>query len=891
MPLLSGDEIYRLINLAGESVHEQLRGVLDIIGISYVTSIPDNTSGQNGDVAINTSTGDVYTRTGGVWVSGVRLATHADLTAISNLLQGLINGIRELPAYPAEGARDGLILKFLGDIIGWRPDATGSGGGSGITSQLQAESSPIGTWGYESGSGNPSLQAFKASDNSVNVSTVDTSNTIKRTELEVLAAGEGLLVGSHIFIVTGHSTASSVVNYAGYWDGGDAPTLSGNVAISRIPRRINWGGLTRYADIVGTPDPVTPTAGELKLDAVAVNTASTSMTFRTPGQFSIPADLPDDGRLEGAEFQFSYFAATGKQFEINPGNSDYTVRLADLSGITTLGRRADVEGTFMMFVNIGTGSGEINFTGGGVADIQPTGAVIEPGDAAFATISPHSSTRYRLVVAPFASPGTASPGDAFTLRKGSGVPPNTLGNDLDVYLDTVTGTWYQRTSGSYAVLIDTASQGELDSHTAQDGAHQDTPRRVEHPPIRLPRNALRVVTQNSNLVPASQVHSFTPLEVTSGGVDYYGAVLVAFAGGPPQMATGLTSIFSTTRIGGIFQAGLSGDPKLIMPLNVLNAGSITAGTTRLHLHFPGLSDRVMTIRASTFPDGTSAKAVAGTSYQIYEPVEDSGWFALFASAVDNGDDISFALEETVSSSRRWLGISGWTAGLTADAGLYIGDSSNRPILFNKELVALIQALSTADKTLIRNAISAAASGHSHSGGTSAPDASISTKGLIEIATQAEANALTDTLRALTPGRLPIASTSQEGVIEIASTSEVNAKSAADKALTPSHIDTILAGVSSSGGGSATLLASSSGTGTITLTGGNQFSSWNVLLYSVRDGNNTGAGIIATSIWATSSRSASIYVSSGRSTASYVNNTSFSVGGNPNVDEVRMYGLS
>lgn len=57
-------------------------------------------------------------------------------------------------------------------------------------------------------------------------------------------------------------------------------------------------------------------------------------------------------------------------------------------------------------------------------------------------------------------------------------------------------------------------------------------------------------------------------------------------------------------------------------------------------------------------------------------------------------------------------------------------------------------------------------------------------GLIEIATQAEVAALTDTTRAVTPGRLPIAADAQQGLIEIATQAEQEAGTDTTRAVTP-----------------------------------------------------------------------------------------------------------
>lgn len=68
-----------------------------------------------------------------------------------------------------------------------------------------------------------------------------------------------------------------------------------------------------------------------------------------------------------------------------------------------------------------------------------------------------------------------------------------------------------------------------------------------------------------------------------------------------------------------------------------------------------------------------------------------------------------------------------------------------------------------------------------------PDATEVLKGLIEIATAAEANALVDIVRALTPGRIPISSATQKGLIEIATLAEMTTGTDAVRVATPQGV--------------------------------------------------------------------------------------------------------
>ena len=68
-----------------------------------------------------------------------------------------------------------------------------------------------------------------------------------------------------------------------------------------------------------------------------------------------------------------------------------------------------------------------------------------------------------------------------------------------------------------------------------------------------------------------------------------------------------------------------------------------------------------------------------------------------------------------------------------------------------------------------------------------PAATASAKGVVELADQAESNALSNTTKPVPPGRIPTASTTQKGVVELATQSEVNNRTATDKAVPPAYM--------------------------------------------------------------------------------------------------------
>jgi hypothetical protein len=69
----------------------------------------------------------------------------------------------------------------------------------------------------------------------------------------------------------------------------------------------------------------------------------------------------------------------------------------------------------------------------------------------------------------------------------------------------------------------------------------------------------------------------------------------------------------------------------------------------------------------------------------------------------------------------------------------------------------------------------------------APAASQTEAGIVELATAVEANALTSTTLAITPGTIPLATDTQRGVVELATAAEANALTSTTLAVTPGTV--------------------------------------------------------------------------------------------------------
>lgn len=107
-------------------------------------------------------------------------------------------------------------------------------------------------------------------------------------------------------------------------------------------------------------------------------------------------------------------------------------------------------------------------------------------------------------------------------------------------------------------------------------------------------------------------------------------------------------------------------------------------------------------------------------------------------------------------------------------------------------------------------------------------------GMLETATQAEANALTATDKIVTPGRIPIASETQRGLAEIATQAEVNTGTDATRYVTPLTLKAVI-----DASGAQTALVGGAATVAVTHTKGDNAIA---MLQKVSDGSFVGAEI-------------------------------------------------
>ena len=89
MAIFTNAEIIRILTNATTEQKQAIKTLLDVKNISYVSSIPPNNQGQNGDAAFNDTTGELYFKSGGTWTSEINFVTQAELaTAISGVSAG-----------------------------------------------------------------------------------------------------------------------------------------------------------------------------------------------------------------------------------------------------------------------------------------------------------------------------------------------------------------------------------------------------------------------------------------------------------------------------------------------------------------------------------------------------------------------------------------------------------------------------------------------------------------------------------------------------------------------------------------------------------------------------------------------------------------------------------
>lgn len=162
------------------------------------------------------------------------------------------------------------------------------------------------------------------------------------------------------------------------------------------------------------------------LEQVLLPANVTAVSFGIQGMSTWPSALATrPGGLSGTTFWYDYRDLNGKHFVVQGGTANVNFHLADLNQIEPASARVDDRVWSFRISNPRT-AGNITFTGGGIADIFPSGtqggAVIAAGFTGLVHITPWKSTNYRLDLGAFTRVG------------------NTINKATNAHVDAVTTT-------------------------------------------------------------------------------------------------------------------------------------------------------------------------------------------------------------------------------------------------------------------------------------------------------------------------------------------------------------------------------------------------------------------------------------------------------------------
>ena len=136
---------------------------------------------------------------------------------------------------------------------------------------------------------------------------------------------------------------------------------------------------------------------------IEIPSSATSMAFGIAGQSGASsytlAQLP---ALDGSTYRVDYREAHAHIFVLKGTTGNFNVNLADLLSIAAVNARDSIAGTQFYIQNDRSTSGNITFSGGGIALIRPSstqgGATVAPGYTAYVNLNPVGTREYMLAV-------------------------------------------------------------------------------------------------------------------------------------------------------------------------------------------------------------------------------------------------------------------------------------------------------------------------------------------------------------------------------------------------------------------------------------------------------------------------------------------------------------
>ena len=143
--------------------------------------------------------------------------------------------------------------------------------------------------------------------------------------------------------------------------------------------------------------------GSTELTPVIVPATTTAVSFGIQGQSTWPSGLSRAGGLSGTVYWRDYRDLHGLQFIIDSDTvtADININMADLMSLNAAGGGRDETKSRLFEIINNRSTGGITFSGGGISNIRPTGARLEPGYKGLVSLTPWKVNRWLLSLGAF----------------------------------------------------------------------------------------------------------------------------------------------------------------------------------------------------------------------------------------------------------------------------------------------------------------------------------------------------------------------------------------------------------------------------------------------------------------------------------------------------------
>lgn len=391
--------------------------------------------------------------------TSVSRADHRHPLPTLNQLNTQLAG-RILPALPAEGSRDNKVPKFDGNTLGWEPDATASGGSGLDQAAVDARvAAGVADWAEEGdvtaipASKLANAPAGEIADDSIAYAKALATTAAQKLGWRAKLGSASISVGATLPAVAEQnegdirilsqdvasglsygdiSAPASTLTSASTADVFQVWTLRGSKQWVRLGnlhvRPADWATEGNNDAIPSSKLTNAGGGGSSELTPVIVPSTTTAIAFGIHGQSTWPPGMSREGGVSGTTYWRDYRDLHGLQFIIDSATvtADINVNMADLRSLNdATGGRDETKSRLFEIINYRS-QGGITFSGGGISNIRPSGARLEPGYKGLVSLTPWKVSNWLLSLGAF----TPLTSDAAIATAVSNALPPFFGIDL-----------------------------------------------------------------------------------------------------------------------------------------------------------------------------------------------------------------------------------------------------------------------------------------------------------------------------------------------------------------------------------------------------------------------------------------------------------------------------